>query len=128
MTYSEGALDALWAATSGQPYLTQAVAFELVQHLNGQGRKEATMADVEEAVRRALDSGGEYFANFWFDAGPDGQAVLEAIIRAGTPPDRPAAMTWLRNNDVLTAQGTFAVPMVERWIRRKCLGQAASGS
>lgn len=119
MRYAPGALEAILAATNGQPFLTQAVAFELVQFLNEQSRKEATPEDVETAIARALVSGGEYFANFWSDAGADGQVILRAIARGETPPDLPIARTWLREHDVLTDAGAFAVPMVERWVREK---------
>ncbi|MSS73777.1 MAG: ATP-binding protein [Candidatus Latescibacteria bacterium] len=119
MTYAPGALEAILNATNGQPFLTQAVAFELVQFLNEQHRKEATPDDVEEAIRRALVSGGEYFANVWSDAGEQGQAVLRAIVRGETTPDFPAARVWLREHDVLNDAGAFAVPMVERWVKEK---------
>ena len=119
MTYAPGALEAILNVTSGQPFLTQAVAFDLVQFLNEQHRKEATPDDVEEAIGRALVSGGEYFANVWSDAGEKGQAVLRAIVRGETPPDFPSARVWLREHDVLNAAGVFAVPMVERWVKEK---------
>ena len=119
MTYGAGAFDALFAATVGQPFLTQATAFELVQLLNEQQRKEATLADVEAAITRALVSGGEYFANVWSDAGANGQAILRAIVRGESPPDLPNARVWLREHDVLTDAGVFAVPMVERWVSEK---------
>jgi len=117
MTYAPDALEALFAATSGQPFLTQAVAFELVQFLNEQQRKEATPNDVELAIDRTLVSGGEYFANVWSDAGEEGQAILRAIARAETPPDIAKARRWLREHDVLNDAGEFAVPMLERWVK-----------
>ena len=94
------------------------MAFELVQFLNEQQRKEATPADVEEAISRALVTGSEYFANVWNDAGAEGQAILLAIGRGEMIPDFPKARTWLRDHDVLKADN-FAVPMVERWVRQK---------
>ena len=119
MIYAPGALEAIIEATRCQPYLTQVVAFVLVQYLNGQQRKEATLADVETAISRVLISGGEYFANVWFDAGEQGQAILRALIRQETPPEFPAACTWLQEHDVLHSDGRFTVPMVERWVREK---------
>src|SRR5207302_8398112 len=68
MTYAPGALDRILDAANGQPFLTQAIAFELVQFLNEQQRAQATLADVETAIARALVSAGEYFANVWLDA------------------------------------------------------------
>ena len=120
MVYASGALEAHWDATRGQPFLTQAVAFELVQYLNEQHRKEATPADVEEAVGRALVSGGEYFANVWSDAGTRGQAILRAVVKGESPPDgddHRAAWAWLASTRCSTSAGAFVVPMVERWGR-----------
>jgi hypothetical protein len=119
MTYAPGALDAIFNATNGQPFLTQAVAFELVQFLNEQQLKEAICDDVEEAIHRTLVSASEYFANVWFDAGAEGQQILLALARGETPPDFPKARTWLREHDVLNDAGTYAVPMVERWVKRE---------
>jgi hypothetical protein len=123
MTYAPGALEALIDATGGQPFLTQAVAFELVQLLNEQQRKEATPGDIEGAIARALSSGGEYFANVWSDAGAAGQAILRAAARGKTPPEDHAARAWLREHDVLSEAGTFVVPMVERWVRQTVEGE-----
>lgn len=137
LTYAPGAVDAVIAATRCQPFLVQAVAFELVQFMNDKHIKEATPADVETAITRALESGGEYFANVWSDAGPEGQAILREIARSaevvgtgvrrfGSPAlDAQRFLTsaptrvgkWLREHDVLDEAGRFAVPMMERWVR-----------
>lgn len=139
LTYAPGAVDAVIAATRCQPFLVQAVAFELVQYLNEQQRKEATPADVETAITRALESGGEYFANVWSDAGVEGQAILRQVARTGVAADvrrlkamqnvecgmqnesqslftsaATGAMKWLREHDVLNDAGQFAVPMMVR--------------
>ncbi|MEK7676490.1 MAG: ATP-binding protein [Verrucomicrobiota bacterium] len=117
LTYAPGALEALIEATHGQPFLTQAVAFELVQYLNEQQRKGATPADAEMAISRALESSGDYFANVWSDAGERGQAILRAFARGQPPPDFPDARLRLREHDVLNDEGKFAVPMMERWVK-----------
>jgi hypothetical protein len=76
-------------------------------------------ADVETAIARALESGGEYFANVWSDARPEGQAILGALVRGTPPPNDAGASRWLREHDVLTDAGQFAVPMMERWVRER---------
>ncbi|MBV9926385.1 MAG: ATP-binding protein [Acidobacteria bacterium] len=121
MTYAAGALDALVAATNCHPFLTQAVAFELVQLMNEAQRREASAADVEEAVGRALVSGDAYFVNVWGDAGKEGQAVLRALAAGETPPDFPAARAWLREHDVIGTDGDFAVEMMRRWVASRDL-------
>ena len=125
MTYAPGALDALIDAANGQPFLTQATAFELVQLLNEEERKEAGPGDVQVAIARALVSGGEYFANVWSDAGANGQKILLAIVNGETPPDFPEARAWLREHDVLNDAGEFAVPMVRRWVADRHGNRAA---
>jgi hypothetical protein len=118
MTYDPGALEAIYTVTQGQPFLTQAVAFELVQILNTQQRLRATPTEVEEAMARALVSGSVYFANVWSDAGPAGQAILSAVAHGVPPPDFPEAQAWLQEHEVLNAAGQFVVPMTERWVRQ----------
>ncbi len=66
-----------------------------------------------------MESGSEYFANVWFDAGTEGQAILRALARGDTPPDFPEARAWLREHDILNGAGAFAVPMVRRWVANK---------
>jgi len=66
-------------------------------------------------------SGGEYFANVWSDAGDEGQAMLKAIVRGEAPPQFPNARAWLNEHDVLNSNGDFAVEMVRRWVKTKCV-------
>jgi hypothetical protein len=119
LSYADGTLDALLEATNGQPFLTQVVAFQLVEYLNQEQRKEATARDVETAIGLALVRNSEYFDSVWFDAGAEGQAVLRAQVLGEAPPAWPKARAWLREHDVLNADGGFAVPMMERWLRQR---------
>jgi hypothetical protein len=119
MRYVPEALECIFAATNGQPFLTQAVAFELVQYLNEEKRKQANLADVENSIERALVTASEYFANVWYDAGTDGQAILAALAQKIKPPEARQARAWLKAQDVLTDDDRFAVPMMERWVRRE---------
>lgn len=121
MTYAAGALDALVNATNCHPFLTQAVAFELVQLLNESQRREATREDVEEAIGRALVSGDAYFVNVWGDAGEEGRAILSALASGRTPPEFHGASAWLREHDVIGAGGDFAVEMLRRWVASKAV-------
>jgi hypothetical protein len=119
LKYEPGVLEALYEATRGQPYLTQLVAYELVEYLNEQQRKQAGLADLQVAISRALENGSEYFSNIWFDAGDKGQAILRAIAMSEPPPDYASARQRLEKQEVLKENGTFAVPMVERWFRER---------
>lgn len=117
MTYAPGAIDAVIAATNCQPFLTQAVAFELVQLINEQKRKEATLDDIEISVARAIVSGGEYFANVWSEAGEQGQIIMSAIAKGETPPAFQEAREWLLDHDILNNDGGFTVDMMRCWVR-----------
>jgi hypothetical protein len=121
LTYAAGALDAVIDATCGQPFLTQAVAFELVELLNERHRKQATLEDVDEAIARALVRATAYFADVWTSARSDGQAVMLGIIRNDGFRENSSAQRWLREQDVLNDDGTFAVPMMKMWVGRKAL-------
>ncbi len=66
---------------------------------------------MEVAITRALQAGDSYFANVWSDAGNAGQAILCTLVRGEALPDTLAALSWLRDHDVLNDAGTFAVPM-----------------
>jgi hypothetical protein len=78
----------VFAATNGQPFLTQAVAFELVQFLNERHLRQATSADIEIAITRALDSAGEFFANLWDEVGTEGRAARLVLARGAEMPKR----------------------------------------
>jgi hypothetical protein len=119
MSYAPGALEALLDAANGQPMLTQAVAFELVCYLNQQQRRTATRDDVELAINRAVDSAPGYFDYLWSDVGEQGQKLLLAILKRGKlVGGDEATFQRLRDRDVLNEAGRFAVPMVERWLRK----------
>jgi hypothetical protein len=119
VSYEMDALDTIFNETRGQPFLTQAAAYELVQFLNEQRRKVATKGDIEEAITRVPDKAGEYFPHIWNDAGEEGQAVMKAVIAGAPLPNLPTGLQWLRDNDILDDKGSFTVPLVERWVRRK---------
>ena len=122
LAYAPGTLDALFEATRGQPFLTQAVASELVQHLNLTRRKEATLDDVEAAVGRALDSGGEYFANIWSGIPDGGKATLRDLARGLPPSGDAATLDWLREHDLIGPEGGIVVPMIRRWVSERRAG------
>jgi uncharacterized protein len=117
MTYTPEALNKLITATNCQPFLTQAVAFELVQLMNDSKRKEAGVSDVNAAVSFAFESADAYLSNVWSDAGEQGRMILRAIANGDDPPYIPDSLAWLRNHDVINQEGCFAVPMVEQWVR-----------
>lgn len=118
LRYTPGTLEALMQITRCQPFLTQAVAKELVDLMNVEKRWEATLADLEQAVQKALLSGEEYLFNVWDDAEPEGQELLTALARGQRPASSPVH-DRLCEMDVLDAEGCFAVPLFERWVKEQ---------
>ena len=66
--------------TRRQPYLVQALCYELVNYLNVENRREATLADVELAtVQRALESAHLYFAEMWRQLDDEQRALVRTV-------------------------------------------------
>jgi hypothetical protein len=117
MRYLPDTLESLMRLTKGQPFLTQAVAGELVEHLNTRRRRDATPMDVNSAALKAVRSADSYFWDVWDTAGSEGQALLRLAVGGGRPP-ASSARSRLRDLDVLDDDGNLAVPLMGDWMRQ----------
>lgn len=136
ISYSPQAVAHLLGATRGQPYLVQAVCYELVNHLNLEGRRHARPEDAAEAVSLALESTRLYFAEMWRQLDDLQRRALAALSRA--PEGLPAAEVahaCSAHPDALAAElhtlelcstieqtpdraaWRLQVPMVAQWVR-----------
>jgi TIR domain/AAA ATPase domain len=127
LQYAPGALEAIMAATHGQPFLTQALASELVHHMNSEHRKLANEKDVETAIGDALERSAEYFADLWFSRSDQERELLREVARGSPQAPNPVARV-LRDYDVLDDNGNFAVPLVKRWVQTKQLQELPGGA
>jgi hypothetical protein len=118
LRYAPHALDAIVAATRGQPFLTQALAFELVQRINRAGKTEATVADVDSSIDATLDTIADYFADLWSSRSDEERSVLRDVATHGPRPLTDAVTRALRDYDVLDDNGEFAVPLIKRWVQQ----------
>jgi DNA polymerase III delta prime subunit len=132
LQYEDGVLDKILRFTHCQPYLLQAVASELVNHLNDRQQTTATHADLDAAVEKVLISAGAYFANTWREdnseaeqtvlcafATDEGDSVLTAKYQA--------ALQSLCRKEMLerTEDGyRLAVPLFGRWIVKNQVPEA----
>ena len=132
LQYEAGVLDEILRLTHCQPYLLQAVASELVNHLNEQQKTKAMRADLDAAVEKVLVSAGAYFANTWRD---DNSEVEQAVLRAFATgegdnvltAEYQAALQSLRRKEMLvrTERGyRLAVPLFGRWIVKNQVAEA----
>jgi hypothetical protein len=96
ISYAAGSVGRITEVTRGQPYLIQALCYELVNHLNMDGRQEATRKDVDSAIRNALESAHLFFAEMWRQLDKHEQSALRRL--SGAPHS-------LQSGDLATAIG-----------------------
>ncbi|MGH9838082.1 MAG: ATP-binding protein [Blastocatellia bacterium] len=131
--YEDSVLEEILRLTRCQPYLLQAVASELVNHLNDRQQTTATRADLEAAVEITLTSAGAYFANTWRE---DNSAAEQTVLRAFATGEGDSVLTAeyqtalqsLCRKEMLerNADGyCLAVPLFGRWIVKNQVTEAA---
>ncbi len=138
VTYEEGSVERIIEITRCQPYLVQAVCYELVNHLNVESRRNATVADVDAGIERALESAHLYFAEMWrqftepqrallhfLATRPDGVEAQELAQATHIPPDLLAPdLKRLESRGLIehladNARWRFQVPLVAAWVTRQ---------
>lgn len=105
-------------ATHRQPYLLQAIGWNIIDILNESRRTLATLEDCQLAIGKVVEETGRpYFVNLWLESGNEGQDVLRAIIQNRAVPDYPSAKNRLLEDGILFKNELFIIPMFERWLR-----------
>lgn len=126
LRYEDGVLEEILRLTHCQPYLLQAVASELVNHLNELQKTIAARADLDAAVNKVLTSAGAYFANTWRE---DNSATEQTVLRAYAEgagervaaAEFQAALQSLIRKEMMERDGDayrLAVPLFGLWILR----------
>jgi hypothetical protein len=140
-TINSVAQDEIIRLTGCHPYFTQLVCHELVKVRNALRLPQLALAQVREAVQRALKTGTENIGYPWTDegCGPDERLVLATLARDaadGSPLDEEAARQRLRSAglsqtfgeaiDQLRVRGVvgrdergrlvFTVPLFAHWL------------
>lgn len=126
LRYEDGVLEEILRLTHCQPYLLQAVASELVNHLNELQKTTAERADLDAAVNKALTSAGAYFSYTW---GTDSSATEQTALRAYAEgagervaaAEFQAALQSLIRKEMMERDGDayrLAVPLFGLWILR----------
>lgn len=133
--YAPGSVERILQVTRGQPYLVQAVCYELVNTLNADHRKQAREADIGESVARALESTHLYFAEMWrqlsdlqrkllhtISQSRDGAASTDLAPANGSLEEVEPALRGLESRGIVEriwdGEGwRVQVPMVAEWVR-----------
>lgn len=137
VSYTPESVDGILTQTRCQPYLIQAVCYELINHLNMEGRKEATVADVELVTEHALESAHLYFAEMWRQLDENMRSITRAMSQSQGGIDVPhlaaeisadpeaveAGLRTLAGRSIIehdpVGHWRFQVPMVAEWVRTR---------
>ncbi len=112
----------IYQRSKGQPFLTQVYGHFLVETLNHEKRKHATLADVTALEPQILLSWNSYFKNIWNEALPEGQAALHALAHGAPAHETKASKATqqrLRRRQFIDDNGQLAIPLFGRWIRER---------
>lgn len=139
--YDRGAVETILKATHAQPFLVQAVCFELIQHLNSHHRRMAgpfgrvIVDDAQEAIHRGVRSAHAYFYDLWVNSSAPERLVLASLAHSQKEKVRIdnlgkdlgmkkqaiyEAVEQLKRRELIEIKGResqFQVPMVRQWIR-----------
>ncbi|MEW6756449.1 MAG: PEGA domain-containing protein, partial [Candidatus Latescibacterota bacterium] len=147
MSYGEGAPEAIYRLTHGQPFYTQVICTYAVDYLNGQLRHNLEMADLDEVVRTIVDNPPPQLIYEWdnlnrqdqlalallSEESQDGscgftsEALFEAVGRNGYPINLRAEAIHITLEGLYDRkwlerdqQGaySFRVDLFRQWIRR----------
>ncbi|WP_286019599.1 AAA family ATPase [Candidatus Venteria ishoeyi] len=103
--------------TGGQPYLLQLYASYLVQNLNEQSRKQATLDDVLQVEERVLDEATYYFRNTMQNLNPAGKTILEQLAHGEKIKLDKTSKRCLHRHLLITECGQLSIPVLGEWIR-----------
>jgi AAA+ ATPase superfamily predicted ATPase len=106
VTYPDEAVSAIYRLTSGQPFYTQVICQNLVDHLNHVSRVQVTRADVETIVGGIVDNPLPQMIYFWDSLPPLEHAALALL--AGRLDDERG---WASSRTLLAAARTEGVPL-----------------
>ena len=108
--------------TNCQPYLVQAVCFELVNYLNSQSRKEASIEDVNLAAKKVLTSANAYFDYIWsIECTDNEREFLHQMIENTHKEGNKKEIDSLLRREIIEKDGNdykFKVPLMKKWIEK----------
>ncbi len=125
--YSDAVVREILRLTHCQPYLIQAICSRIIARANKRRAASVTPALLREALPDVFGMGVAYFKNIWYDAGEDGQAILQALAEgpAALPPALAASPTCraLLTRHVISRGGEapsltyqIQIPLVQQWV------------
>ena len=108
--------------TNCQPYLVQALCFELVNHLNTQRRREANLEDIDAAIEKVLASANVYFYYIWKEECSENEKeLLLRLVKSLPLTGNEKDINSLVRREVIekvNGRYKFKVELMKKWIEK----------
>ncbi|MEY3219145.1 MAG: hypothetical protein RIT27_502 [Pseudomonadota bacterium] len=114
---SETIAETIFERTAGQPLLLQFYGSRLVQILNEQNRREATLKDIEKVEDRALEEVTYYFRNLYQTTPKHLKPILEQLAYQKIVELERKDKYWLRRRLLINEHDQLTIPVFATWIR-----------
>jgi len=114
---SQEVAENVFERTAGQPLLLQFYGSRLVQSLNEQNRREATLKDIEKVEERALEEVTYYFRNLYQTTPQHLQPILEQLAYNKLVDLDRKDKAWLRRRLLIDENNQLVMPVFATWIR-----------
>ncbi|CAG0991841.1 hypothetical protein METP3_02700 [Methanosarcinales archaeon] len=116
------AVNRIIEVTNCQPYLVQALCFELVNYMNIKQRKEAKLEDVNAAIGKVLDSANVYFYYIWKEECSENEKELLLWLVKNLPltGNEKDINSLVRKEIIEKVNGgyKFKVELMKKWIEK----------
>jgi tetratricopeptide (TPR) repeat protein len=136
LEYEGGALERIYAITSGHPYFTQLTCHELFARCQRTGQRKVAKSDVEAILDDVVERGTVNLKFVWDEASDiekwglaalaqmdraDNRAVTETLRKNRvrfSESDLTSGLLRLREKDVLTAENRFVIQLMRLWLQK----------
>ena len=116
------AVNRIIEVTNCQPYLVQALCFELVNYMNVQQRREAKLEDINAAIEKVLASANVYFYYIWKEECSDNEKELLLRLVKNLPlTGNEKDINSLVRKEVIEKVNEgykFKVELMKKWIEK----------
>jgi tetratricopeptide (TPR) repeat protein len=136
LEYERGAVDRIYAITSGHPYFTQLTCHELFARCQRTGQRKVAQTDVEAILDDVVERGTVNLKFVWDEAADiekwslaalaqldkgDNRTVAEFLRRNRvrfSESDLTSGLLRLREKDVLNAENRFVIHLMRLWLQK----------
>ena len=115
--FSAAVAEKIYAQTGGQPMLVQTCAWNLVNRLNEDDRRDVTDADLAAVFDRILTGKGSYFRDTLDALRPETRLAFEHLVLESTEITDRTHLRRLRERLLIDAAGQPTMPLLTQWLQ-----------